>query len=261
MKKLSFLTTSIALGLIFSMAFTTTVSAQSGFLDFYDIFDDVSEAEQKRLAEQSEYMTKLYRPAGIEEIMKKHHAILIDQPEVWLSADSPYKGLKPEAMKHLADFMRQKLIDELSGDFEMAKEEGPGVAVLDWAITNMYLQKKPKKIRNFTPIGLVVNTTAMAIMNDIWKKVDMVEISIEMAFYSDSGKLIAAGIAEQGARKDKEAGQKKRAPVSWDEYDNIVTNIATQIGCTLKNTRLSEDQQVNCADRIIAVKEAKKKKK
>ncbi len=42
--------------------------------------------------------------------------------------------------------MRQKLINELSGDFEMAKEEGPGVAVLDWAITNMYLQKKPKKL-------------------------------------------------------------------------------------------------------------------
>lgn len=257
MKKITFLTIHIALGLIFSMAVTSTASAQSGFLDDYSIFDDISEDEQKTLETRYEYMTKSYKTPGMEEAMSKHKGILIDQPEVWLHPDSPYKGLKPEAMKHLADFMRQKLVDELSGDFEISQEAGPGVAVLDWAITDMYIQKKPKKIRNFTPIGFVVNKAALTIMNDIWKKVDMVELSIESALYSDSGELIVAGMAAQGARKDKAAGQKKRNPVSWEKYDRIVTNIAIQMGCALKNSRLQEDQKINCVDRMIDIEDKK----
>ena len=255
MKKLTTLATAIALSIIFGITVAPKATAQSGFLDDYSIFDDITPEEQKRMDDRYEFLTMVHLTPQMEEVMSKHKAILIDQPEVWIDPDSPYQGLKPEAVKALADFMRQKVVDELEGDFELASEPGPGVAILEWAMTDMYLQKKKKKFYSFTPIGFVATATTLAVINDIWKKVDMVEIKIEVALYNDSGELIGAAIAEQGARKDKEAGQKKRDPVSWDKYDKIMSNIAVQVGCALENSRLPEGQKIYCAERLTPINE------
>ena len=255
MKKLKTLAASIALALIFGLVVAPTATAQSGFLKDYSIFDDLTEEEQRRLDTRYEFLTMVYLTPESDEVMSKHKAILIDQPEVWIDPDSPYQGLKPEAAVALADFMRKKVVDELEGDFELATEPGPGVAVLEWAMTDVYLQKKPKKFYSFTPIGFVATTATLAVMNDIWKKVDMVEIKIEAAVYDETGKLIAAAVAEQGARKDKAAKQKKE-PVSWETYDKIVSNIAIQLACALENSRIPEGgQKIICEDRLIKLKE------
>ncbi len=256
MKKLTTLAASISLALIFGLVVAPTASAQSGFLEDYSIFDDITDEEQKRLDARYEFLTMVHITPDMDEVMSKHKAILIDQPEVWIASESPYKGLKPEAVKALADFMRQKVVDELEGDFELATEPGPGVAVVEWAMTDMYLQKKNKKWYSFTPIGFVATSATLAVINDIWKKVDMVEIKIEMALYDDTGKLMAAAIAEQGKRKDKAAGQKKRDPVSWETYDKILSNISIQLACALENSRIPEGtQKIDCEERLIKLKE------
>lgn len=174
---------------------------------------------------------------------------MVDQPEIWIDPESPYKGIKPDASKILADSLRQGVIDSLSTEFEIVETPGPGVLHIDWAITNLYLAKKKKSFLSFTPVGLVVSGAKAAMIDDIWKKVDMVEMTLELvAVDAESGEMLVAAIVREGARKDKKAGQKKSDPVTWDEVDTLTQTVAARIGCRIKNAKRSEAQREDCPE-------------
>ena len=249
MNKISTWTSAIALGVIGGVAAAPMATAQgSGFLDDYSKLQDTDDV----------YLDQMYIAPGALDRLKGYTGVMVDQPEIFVSAESPYKGTNPDAMKALADALRQGMTDRVATKFNVAQGPGRGVLYLHWAITDLYIQKKKKKFYQFTPAGLVVSGAMAAVIQDIWKKVDIVEMTIEAELVdSQSDEVLGAMLVKEGARKDKKAGQKKRDPVTWEEIDAMMQTFGSRLTCHMGNARLPEAQRADC--RAIVMQAGTKK--
>lgn len=185
----------------------------------------------------------------ISKYVARYDSVMVDQPEVFVAADSKYKGAKADHLKSLSDGARMAVIERLeAGGWNVVDEAGPNVAYIRWALDDVYLKKKKRGILSFTPIGMVVHATAQAAVKDVWKKIDINEIGLKIEWLdSTSGDLLSAGKASQGLRKSK--GQ-KAVIVSWEELYALFYTIGEQTRCHMDNARLPEAERVIDCDAI-----------
>ncbi len=179
----------------------------------------------------------------------KYDSVMVDQPETFVAADSKYKGAKPDHLKQLADSARLAVIERLeAGGYAIVDEPGPNVVYIRWALADLYLKKKKRGILSYTPIGAVVHATAKAMVEDLWKKIDINEMGLKIEWVdSTTGELISAGTASEGLRKSK--GQKAEL-VSWEQLYAMFHTIGEQTRCHLDNGELLETEHEDC-DAII----------
>ncbi len=189
-------------------------------------------------------------------ITQKGHgfdSVMIDQPEVFVAADSKYKGAKGDHLKQLADVARLAMMERIeAGGYTITDEPGPNVVFIRWAIADLYLQKKKRGLLSYTPVGMVVHTTRQAAQRDLWKKIDIVELGLMIEWIdSVSGDLISAGDARQGLRKAK--GQKADL-VTWQEIDALFLTIGEQTRCHLDNNQpegQGDDMMIDCDSLVV----------
>ena len=218
----------------------------SGFMDDYSLLEDVDDV----------YLDQVYVAPGGLDRLGSMNAVMVDQPEVFIAEDSPYKGSKPDAIKILADTLREGMRERVATRFNVTETPGPGTVYLHWAITDLYLQKKKKKFFAYTPVGFVATGAKNAVIQDIWKKVDIVEMTIEAELIdSANDEVLAAVLVQEGARKDKEAGQKKRDPVTWEQIDAMMQTFGSRLTCRMDNARKPADAQEDCRAIVIEVEE------
>jgi len=217
---------------------------------------------QLSLAQDSGFLTdysklKVNTETGLENVRSYLHpdgfkvlagyqAIMIDQPEMSIAADSKKQSLKPDDLVQLAEAMRAVLNDKLTEDYFVVDQPGPGVLLLRTAATNLYLKKAKRGLLSYTPGGAVMHAVKKAATDDITKKISFVEISVE-AELSDSvsGEILAAFITQRGQRKDKEQ-QQKMDPSSWDEVLGIIDTLAARLDCRVGNARMPEADSKDC---------------
>ena len=96
-----------------------------------------------------------YVAPGAEDRMAGYFAVMIDQPEIFIANDSPYRGVKPKQLNTLADALRAGIASGLSEDLFVVDRPGENVLYLSVAATNLKLTKKKKSILGYTPVGLV----------------------------------------------------------------------------------------------------------
>ena len=208
------------------------------------------------LVEQEGYLAdRIYLPPNAVQRFADYNAFLVDQPEIFIAEDSAYKGAKGDALKALADTARLTTMERLeAGGFTVVDEPGPDVLYIRWAIVDLYLKKKKRGILSYTPVGFVVHATKNAAMRDLWKKIDIVELSLEMELIDTvTGEIIAAATSQQqGMRKKK--GEKADL-VSWQELDALFSTLGERIRCQLSNGQLPESQWVACQDIFIEPEE------
>jgi hypothetical protein len=189
-------------------------------------------------------------------ITQKGHgydSVMIDQPEVFVAADSKYKGAKGDHLKQLADVARLAMMERIeAGGYTITDEPGPNVVYIRWAIADLYLQKKKRGLLSYTPVGMVVHTTRQAAQRDLWKKIDIVELGLMIEWLdSVSGHLISAGDARQGLRKAK---GRKADLVSWQEIDALFLTIGEQTRCHLDNNQpegQGGDMKMDCDSLVV----------
>ncbi len=189
-------------------------------------------------------------------ITQKGHgfdSVMIDQPEVFVAADSKYKGAKGDHLKQLADVARLAMMERIeAGGYTITDEPGPNVVFIRWAIADLYLQKKKRGLLSYTPVGMVVHTTRQAAQRDLWKKIDIVELGLMIEWIdSVSGDLISAGDASQGLRKAK---GRKADLVSWQEIDALFLTIGEQTRCHLDNNQpegQGGDRRMDCDSLVV----------
>lgn len=217
------------------LALSTSVAADSGFLSDYS----------KLKARSADSFARVYVPEGIYERLQAYRTVMVDQPEVFIAADSKYKGAKPDQLKVLSDTMRLAMMERLeAGGYFTTDQPGPDVIYMRWAVTDLYLKKKSKRVLAYTPVGFVVHTTAQAAIRDLWKKIDIVELGVEVEFLdSVSNEQLAAGVIQRGARKAK--GQKKDL-VTWEELDAAMKTLGERLRCNLDNAKVPEAQRQDC---------------
>jgi len=219
-------------------------SAVSAFGQNNDFLSDYSSLQER----QGRLVKSIYLDPNVVQRLADYKAILVDQPEIFIAADSKYKGAKGDQLKALADVARLSAIEQLeAGGFVIADEPGPDVLYVRWAITDLYLQKKKRGFLSYTPIGMVVHATKSSAVRDLWKKIDIAELSLEIET-SDlvTGEILAAAVTvQQGTRKSKGA---KAELVSWQAMEALFATIGERMRCNLDNARLPESQWESCKE-------------
>ncbi len=192
-----------------------------------------------------------YQHPDIAKLGPRYNTVMVDQPEIHIAGDSKYKGAKGDHLKQLADVGRLAMIEriESGGEWKVVDKPGPGVLYMRWAISDLYLKKKKRGVLSYTPVGMVVHTTAQAAIQDLWKKVDIVELGVMVEFSdSVSGEVLSAGITQRGARKAK--GQSQEL-VSWQQLDALFQTIGAQVRCRMDNSKLAEAAKRQDCESIV----------
>jgi hypothetical protein len=224
----------VKLMLLGAVVVTTTVVAaeeimQSGFMTDYSQLTRISDAT-------ADYR---YVAEDAPDRVAKYDAVMIDQPEIFIAADSPYRGVKPKHLDALAEAVRAGMASALSEDFYIVDKPGANVMFISPALSNVKLTKKKKSILGFTPIGLVGGAVAGAATTDIAKKANLQDVIIEIEIFdSMTGDRLIALIDHRG--------EGKHAPTNWEELEQAALAYGQLASCRLKNARLPEGSRVDC---------------
>ncbi|MGI9237675.1 MAG: DUF3313 family protein [Woeseiaceae bacterium] len=218
--------------------------ATSALAENNDFLTDYSNLEN---VEGGKFVEKLFLVPNAVQRLADYDSIMVDQPEIFIASDSKYKGAKGDQLKALADVARLSTIERLeAGGFNVVDQPGSDTLYMHWAITDLYLQKKKRGILSFTPVGMVVHATKGAATRDLWKKIDIAELSLEIEITDVvTGEVLAAAVTQQqGFRKQK--GQKADI-VSWQELDALFETVGERVRCNLSNAGRAEQGWQDCA--------------
>jgi hypothetical protein len=194
----------------------------------------------------AQFVDRIFKAPNMEQRLADYKSVIVDQPEIFIAADSKYRGAKGDQLKALADIARLSAIARLeAGGFNVVDEPSADTIYMRWAITDLYLKKKKRGILSYTPLGMVVHATKSAATRDLWKKIDIVELNLEVE-YTDvvTGEVLAAVVThQQGFRKQKGT---KVDVVSWQELEALFDTVGERMSCTLQNTRSPQEDWVQC---------------
>ena len=130
----------------------------SGFLGDYSKLKQVEDP----------WLEYLYTTDNLHDEINAAQAIIIDQPEIFIAADSKYKGMSPDEMKILADTFRSVMQDAFVEKYQLAASPGANTLQMRSAITNVHLKKKGRSILGYTPVGLVVGTAKASVARRVY---------------------------------------------------------------------------------------------
>jgi hypothetical protein len=178
---------------------------------------------------------------------------MIDEPEIFLAEDSPYKGFKASDLAAVAELFRQGFIEGMKkqpvsfGNFKVVEEPGPSVLYLRTALVDVYVQKHKRGLLAYTPVGAVVKGVH-DIASDAIDKSTLVELKIEVEMQeTGSGDIVMAGILDRGHRK---AHHVKEEAAGWDAPANVAEKLGRRLACRLDNARLPADKRSDCVKAI-----------
>jgi hypothetical protein len=224
-----------AYSLAFFLATTAFGSALAQDFQSSDFLSDYSQLKQS----SDKYMNYTYLAEGAPGKMGKYSAVMIDQPEIFVAANSKYKGMKPDDMKELADAFRASMAASLSTTYMIVDQPGPNVLYVRFAISNVQLKKHRKGLLGYTPVGLVVGAAKSAMTSDFTKKIDLKGLTVEMEVLdSSSEEQLAALLETRSGKKDE--------PASWAELEALLAVYGQRVACRLDNARKAEENRVDC---------------
>jgi hypothetical protein len=235
------------LTLMLGLCLTASAFGQNN--DFLTDYSLLEKNEDKRFTDV------LYKIQNFDQRVGDYNSVMVDQPEIFIAADSKYKGAKGDQLKALADVARLSMMSRLeAGGFNVVDQPGADTLYVRWAITDLYLQKKKRGILSYTPLGMVVHATKSAATRDLWKKIDIVELRLELELADVvTSEIIVAGIShQQGFRKQKGT---KADVVSWQELEALFETMGERFSCSLLNARRPDNEDVDCSSVWIEAEE------
>jgi len=180
-----------------------------------------------------------YIAPGGEDKMAKYNAVMIDQPEIFIANDSPYRGAKPKHLEAFAESLRAGITSALSEDMYIVSQPGENVLYISLAATNLKLTKKKRGILGYTPAGFVAGTIVGAATSDLAKKANLQGLVFELeGFDSVTGERVFAII--DSVRSDAQN------PDTWDELEAFMARYGRIMQCRFDNARLPVGQKTNC---------------
>lgn len=214
-----------------SVAEDSAPSDNAGFLEDY--------SELKPSPDTS--LTKYYLAPQASEKLKTYSSIMVDSPQVFISADSPYKGFKPAHMNVVTEAFRAAVISELKDDYTVVDQAGQGVLMLRLALVNIEIDKDRTHILGYTPAGLAFRAVDAAASSDYQNAVrhtSLVKLSIEGEVRdSKSGELFGEFVDDFGSQS---------TPGGWKEFQQEMKRFGEVTDCQLKNAQAAAADRVNC---------------
>ncbi len=226
----------LTIGTLTAVMFAPCAVAQdavSGFLSDYSQLEKVTDGS-------ADYR---YAAPGATERMAQYNAIMIDQPEIFIAEDSPYRGIKPKHLDALAESLRSGLSAALGEEIYVVEQPGENVLYLTVAVTNLKLEKVKKKAWQYVPVAFVATSVSGAASSDIAKKATFEGLVFELeAFDSVSGDRLVAVIDHLAPEAE--------GPESWADVDEFMAAYGHLIACRFANARRAEEERVHCLDEM-----------
>ncbi len=221
----------IVLIALLSLCIPVSVLGQefSGFLEDYSMLE--AQGERAFVYQTSE---------GVDAVAG-YEAIMIDQPEIIIAADSKYKAMKPDDMKLISDTLRMVLVKQLErSNYRIVTTPGPNTMYLRTAITDLHLKKKRIRLVQFTPIGIIATVATMP-FKDVMNKINLQQVTFEAELLdSQNENLLGARVERLGSATDK------KQATSWNEFLERMENTGGRLACLIDNGALAVDARKNC---------------
>jgi hypothetical protein len=206
---------------------------QSGFMEDYSLLKPVEDGS-------ADYR---YTAPGALDKIAKYQAIMLDQPEIFIADDSPYKGAKPKHLDSLADAFRAGIAQGLSENYYVVDQPGDNVMYAGVAISNLHLEKKKRRLIGYTPVGLVGGAVVGAAQTDIASKANLQEAVMEFEVRdSVTGEVVVAVIDMRGAGEEDAA--------TWEELEAAALAYGRLAACRLNNANFQPEARVNCLEEL-----------
>jgi hypothetical protein len=182
----------------------------------------------------------LYIPSDVFARLAKYNAIMVDEPEVLISANSDYKGAKPTDLEAVAALVRKDVTDAMTaGGYGVVDSPGPGVLYLKMAVTDLSLKRTKRRLLAYTPIGFVVKAGVDA-TRDMMQKYDIMGATIQAQLSdSASNEVLGELVALRGNN-----GQR----MEFKQLEADVKGFASRLRCRLDNAHVPAAQQIDCLD-------------
>ena len=194
----------------------------------------------------------MYYPADVEQRLPKYDSLMVDEPVIFISDDSRYKGFKASDLAAISDMLRKSFIKGLSeqpvsfGKFKVVDEPGPSVLYVRMALKDLYVKKEERGLLSYTPVGIVAHGV-VDIASDVIDKTDLIEMKVEVEMQeTENGEVLFAAILDRGHRRDKHAHQKEEQ-AGWDASGVVAEKLGRRLACSLDNARMSSDKRGNWA--------------
>ncbi len=166
----------------------------SGFLDDYPPLTPAEEGSE----------VLLWKAPNIEA---KYVAVLVDQPEIFIHPDSPYKGIEPDELKVLSDAYREIVATKLAMVHPVVEQPQPNIIRLRLALTNVYIKRK-----GGSSSGPDNEHTTKA---DLGRRYSLVEATVEAeGIDNETGQRLAVAIRKKVRREGEDVNDEA---TSWDD--------------------------------------------
>jgi len=189
----------------------------------------------------------VYLAPGAAEHVVKFVKVMIDQPEVFVSATSPYGGAKPADLTGVAEFVRSRVAAQLAArGYQVVTEKGADVVYLRIGVTDLKLKSKGRRLLAYTPVGFVLSTVVRA-AQDFLQKMDVTNVVLQGEWLdSVSGEQLAEGVATRG-EAGAAAGAKPQ-PLSYKQFESTIDDLSARFACRMDNGRVPLSERIDCSD-------------
>lgn len=180
-----------------------------------------------------------YVAPGAEDRLNDYVAVMIDEPEIFIAANSEYRGVKPKQLAALSESLRAGIASALAKDLFVVDRTGHNVLYITTAISNLKLKKKKKRPREYLPVAIVVGQIKGAATTDISKKADLQSLVFEFEIFDSvtGERLVAVIDSLRGVDED---------PVTWADLDRYMLMYGEQIRCRFQNAKVPAEHRVDC---------------
>jgi hypothetical protein len=203
----------------------------------------LSDYSKLQLVEGKEGRDYLYIVPEGEYRIGRYRKVLLDQPEVFISSESPYKGAKPQDLSAISSLVRSTAAAALQErGYALVDQPAQDVAYVRLAVSDLRIDKKKRNLLAYTPIGFVVSEGAKA-LQDFMDKYDILDMSLQVEVL-DSVQLdvLGSGVIKRG----KGADVNRR--YAFDELTAVVTEYSGRLACRLDNSHVEAAERIDCHD-------------
>jgi hypothetical protein len=185
-------------------------------------------------------VTGFYIDPQLAQTVERYSGVMVDQPEVFISVDSPYRGVKPDGIKMVADLMRFLLIgDMLRGGYNVVEEPGNDIVYLRVALTGLELEKV-SGASGYVPMAEDKQGEAERV-RAFMSTLNIVDVTVEIELVdSVTNQVIIAAIAHGDLATDQ-----ADAPSGWSGLGRLLESLTVGMSCLVNKANIPADARID----------------
>lgn len=190
----------------------------------------------------------VYIDPQLARTVERYSGVMVDQPEVFISVASPYRGVKPDGIKMVADKMRFLLIGEmLRSGYNVVEAPGEDIVYLRVALTDLDVAKVAGA-SGYVPIAEGEQGEAERV-RAFMSTLRVIDVNVEMELVdSVTSQVIIAAIAKAEFSADQ-----TDALSGWAGLYRVLEGLSAGISCLVNKASIPADARLDICRGVTAL--------